>query len=71
LIVVPTSYSSTYESELSEHGINVVIYANQLMRSAFPAMEKTAKMILKNHRAYEAEKMLTPFKEIITLIDLI
>lgn len=69
IVVVPTTYNNTYEIELLEHGINIVIYANQLTRSAFPAMEKTAKMILKNHRAYEVEEQLIPFKNIITLID--
>ena len=69
VVVVPTTYSDTYESELKAHGINVVIYANQLTRSAFPAMEHTAKTILKNHRAKEVEEQLIPFKEIITLID--
>lgn len=69
IVVVPTSYSYVTEEELSAHGINIVIYANQLTRSAFPAMEHTAKSILKNHRAYEVEKDLMSFKEIITLID--
>lgn len=69
IVVVPTTYCNTYESELAEHGINIVIYANQLTRSAFPAMESTAKMILKNHRAGEAEEQLISFKKIITLID--
>ncbi len=69
VVVVPTTYSDTYESELKAHGINIVIYANQLTRSAFPAMEHTAKTILKNHRAKEVEEQLIPFKEIITLID--
>ena len=69
IVVVPTTYCDTYESELSKHGINIIIYANQLTRSAFPAMEKTAKMILKNHRAREVENQLISFKEIITLID--
>ena len=69
LVVVPTSFNSVTESELSAHGVNIVIYANQLMRAAFPAMTTTAKTILKTHRALEADKMLMPFKEIITLID--
>lgn len=69
LVVVPTTFCSTYESELIQHGINIVIYANQLTRSAFPAMEHTAKMILRNHRTEEVEDQLTPFKKIITLID--
>lgn len=69
LITVPTTYCGTYESELSKHGVNIVIYANQMTRSAFPAMERTAKVILKNHRAQEAEEQLISFKKIITLID--
>ncbi|MCI8581813.1 MAG: phosphoenolpyruvate mutase [Dorea sp.] len=69
IVAVPTTYCDTYESELAKRGINIVIYANQLTRSAFPAMEKTAEMILKNHRAREAEEQLISFKEIITLID--
>lgn len=69
IVVVPTTYCDTYESELIAHGVNIVIYANQLTRSAFPAMENTAKMILKNHRAREVEEQLISFQQIITLID--
>ncbi len=69
IIVVPTSYNCITESELAEHGVNVVIYANQLLRSAFPAMEKTAMDILKYHRAKEVDEQLMPVKDIITLID--
>ncbi len=69
IVVVPTSFNKAREAELAAHGVNIVIYANQLTRSAFPAMEDTAKEILLHHRAYEAEKKLMPFKEIISLID--
>lgn len=69
IVVVPTSFNVITERELAEHGVNVVIYANQLTRSAFPAMENTAKEILKNHRALEVDSKLMPFKDIITLID--
>lgn len=69
IVVVPTSYNSITERELAEHGINIVIYANQLTRSAFPAMQSTAVEILKNHRALEVDSKLMPFKDIITLID--
>ena len=69
LVVVPTSFNQVTEKELVKHGVNIVIYANQLMRSAFPAMEKTAKSILMNHRALEVDKELMPVKEIISLID--
>lgn len=71
LVVVPTTYCNTYESELIDHGVNVVIYANQLTRSAFPSMENTAKTILKNHRAKEIEDQLISIKKVITLIDTI
>lgn len=57
------------ETELAQHGVNIVIYANQLTRSAFPAMQNTAVEILKNHRALEVDSKLMPFQEIITLID--
>lgn len=69
IVVVPTSFNSVTEEELSSHGVNIVIYANQLMRAAFPAMKQTAVEILTNHRALEADSHLMPFKEIITLID--
>ena len=69
IVVVPTSFNSVTEEELSGHGVNIVIYANQLTRSAFPAMQNTAMEILTNHRALEVDSKLMPFKEIITLID--
>lgn len=69
IVVVPTSFNSVTEEELASHGVNIVIYANQLTRSAFPAMESTAVEILKNHRALEVDSKLMPFKDIITLID--
>ncbi|MCR5357951.1 MAG: phosphoenolpyruvate mutase [Lachnospiraceae bacterium] len=69
LVVVPTSFNSVTEDELAAHGINIVIYANQLMRAAFPAMQRVAEEILKNHRALEVDDLLMPFKEIIRLID--
>lgn len=69
IVVVPTSFNSVTESELAQHGVNIVIYANQLTRSAFPAMQSTAVEILKNHRALEVDQKLMPFQEIITLID--
>lgn len=69
IVAVPSSYSSVTERELTEHGVNIVIYANHLTRSAFPAMERAAKEILLHHRAYEVEKDLMPIKSIINLID--
>ncbi len=69
IVVVPSSFNTITEDELASHGVNIVIYANQLTRSAFPSMQKTAEDILKYHRAKEVDDRLMPIKQIITLID--
>ena len=68
LVVVPTSFNSVKEEEWKQEGVNIVIYANQLMRAAVPAIRKAAETILINHRAQECDADLMPFKEIIRLI---
>ena len=68
LVAVPTMYSAVTEQTLKEHGINVVIYANHLLRSAYPAMVNTAKTILQHQRCQEASKSCLPIKEILELI---
>ena len=69
LVVVPSSYNQVTEKELIENHINVVIYANHLLRSAYPAMVNTAKSILENHRCKEAsDEYCMKIKDIITLI---
>ena len=65
LIVVPTTYNQVTESELAARGVNIVIYANHLIRSAFPAMMKTAETIMANERIYEADKYCMTIKEIL------
>ena len=68
LVSVPSTYSKVYEKDLIKYGFKLVIYANQLLRAAYPAMQNTAKAILKNSRAFEADKKIIPIKEIISLI---
>ena len=68
IFVVPSTYSSVTEAELIKHGVKVVIYANHLLRSAYPAMVKTAETILENNSCKEAEKDCMSIKEILTLI---
>ena len=69
LIVVPSTYAHMTENELMDLGVNVVIYANHLLRSAYPAMVNTAKSLLKNSRGMEASNdYCMSIKEIITLI---
>jgi phosphoenolpyruvate phosphomutase len=68
IVVVPTSFHSVTEEEFKRRGVNIVIYANQLMRSEVPAMRQTAESILKHHRALEADGQLMPFSDIIRLI---
>ncbi len=68
LIVVPTTYDIISESELIDAGVDIVIYANHLMRSAYPAMKKTAEAILYNERLYEVRESCMPIKDILSLI---
>ncbi len=68
LVVVPTSYSSVFEHELQEAGVNVVIYANQLLRSAYPAMVKTARSILEHGRSMESDEAMMEIGDILRLI---
>jgi phosphoenolpyruvate phosphomutase len=68
LVVVPTTYSAVREDELAARGVNIVIYANHLTRSSFPAMQNAAMSILAHRRAYEAEELCMPINEIIKLI---
>lgn len=69
LVIVPTSFNTVTEEEWKRRGVNVVIYANHLIRSAYPAMQKTAETILRCRRAKEAdEAYCMPIKEILTLI---
>lgn len=70
IVVVPSTYACVTEDELINAGVNVVIYANHLLRSAYPAMQKTAESILRCGSCEEASgKYCMPIKEILTLID--
>ena len=68
IVVVPTTYNHVTEDELADWGVNVVIYANHMLRSAYPAMVNCAKSILANGRSYEANDLCMPIKEILELI---
>jgi phosphoenolpyruvate phosphomutase len=68
LVVVPSSFNSVTEDELKKAGVNIVIYANQLLRSAFPAMQKTAESILRHSRSLECDDRMLSIKEILNLI---
>lgn len=68
IVVVPTTYNHIYEQQLHEWGVNVVIYANHMLRAAYPAMKKTAETILQNERSLEVNDLCMPIKEILELI---
>lgn len=68
LVVVPTSFNQVYEDEFAKRGVNIVIYANHLIRSAYPSMMETAELILENERCKEADDKCLSIKEIINLI---
>ena len=69
LVAVPTNYASVYENQLQEAGVNVVIYANQLLRSSYTAMVKTAEKILSSGRAFEADEDYISALNLINLIE--
>lgn len=68
LIVVPTTYDEITEQELIDAGVRVVIYANHLLRAAYPAMVATAETILRHGRGHEASKACMSIKEILNVI---
>lgn len=68
IVVVPTTYNHITEKELASWGVNVVIYANHMLRSAYPAMVKCATSILEHERSYEANELCMSVKEILNLI---
>ena len=68
LIAVPTTYNQVKESEFVKYGVNMIIYANQLLRSTYPNMKETAESILKHKRSKESEKNLMSINQILNLI---
>lgn len=68
VVLVPTTYNTVTEEDFAKAGANIVIHANHLLRSAFPAMVKTAETILQNGRTAEADAYCMPIKQILTLI---
>ena len=68
VVVVPSSYNSITDRELSDAGANIVIYANHMLRASFPAMQAVANSILENGRSKEADDMCMSIKKILTLI---
>jgi len=68
LMMVPTSYNTITEDELSSWGANIIVYANHLLRAAYPAMEHTAKSILENKRGFESESSSIPVEVFLKLI---
>lgn len=68
IVVVPTTYNQIKEDELASWGVNIVIYANHMLRAAYPAMVKCATSILENERSLEASPLCMPIKQILELI---
>ena len=68
LVSVPSTYSKTKESDLIKNGFKIVIYANHMLRAAYPSMQNAAKTILKNQRSFELESKISSVGEVINLI---
>ena len=67
LIAIPTTYNSITEEELKKAGVSIVIYANHLLRSSYPAMVSAAKSILENHRSLESGEFSASVNELLDL----
>lgn len=68
LVVVPTTFNTVTEAEFAAAGVNIVIHANHMIRSAFPSMQRCAEMILEHGRSWEAGSICMPIGQILTLI---
>jgi len=68
IVLVPTSFNKVHIDEFERLGVNIVIYANHMLRSAYPAMQSTAESILKNGRSFEAEPQCMSIEEILEFI---
>lgn len=68
LVAVPSSYNHVTEQELADQGVSIVVYANHLLRAAYPAMVRTAESILRHQRSAEADSELLPIEDILELI---
>ena len=68
MVVVPTSYSSVYDYELAAAGVNVIVYANHLIRASYPAMLKVAEEILNEGRTSSVEDKLMSISEVLKFI---
>lgn len=68
LVAVPSTYNKIFEDDLANAGVNIVIYANHLLHSAYPAMLKVTESILKHGRCYECEEICMSISEILDLI---
>lgn len=69
VVAVPTTYNSITEGELKAHGVSICIYANQMLRAAYPSMVSVTESILKHGRSHEADNTLMGVKQILSLID--
>ena len=68
IVTVPTSYNQVSEEELAERGVKIVIYANHLLRAAYPQMVKVAQSILHHGRSLEADQFLAPIRDALAII---
>lgn len=69
LVVVPTTYGHVTFDEFKKLGANVVIYANQLLRSAYPSMVAVADRILRDGKTENIEESLMSIKDILTILE--
>ena len=68
IVVVPSTFNHISEQEFEKIGVNIVIYANHMLRASYPAMFNVAKQILVDGRSLKASEDCMSIKEILELI---
>jgi len=68
LVVVPTIFQSVAAEELEQHGFKIVIFANQVIRTAIKAMRDTLEVLRRENRAEAVSDRMVALKEVYDLV---
>jgi phosphoenolpyruvate phosphomutase len=68
LVVVPTTFNRITATQLHSEGVNVVIYANHLIRASMSAMIHTANQILHDDMSQAIDETIMPVKDLLDFV---
>lgn len=68
LVVVPTIFASVTAEELEQHGFKIVIFANQVIRTAIKAMRDTLDVLKRETRAQAVADRMVSLQEVYDLV---